>query len=45
MIPLVVISNRISRLAAELGFTRIAVAESPSDSAILEATKAIINGE
>lgn len=44
-IPLVVISGRISRLADGLGFTRIAVAESPSDSAVLEATKAIINGE
>jgi uroporphyrinogen-III synthase len=44
IIPLVVNSHRISRLAAELGFTRIAVAESPSDPAILETAIAIING-
>ena len=42
-IPLVVISDRISRLAAELGFMRIAVTESPADPAILAATIAIIN--
>lgn len=43
MIPLVVISERISKLAAELGFTQIAVAENPSDPAILETAIAIIN--
>ena len=36
IIPLVVISDRISRLAGELGFMRIAVAECPSDPAILD---------
>jgi uroporphyrinogen-III synthase len=36
MIPLVVISGRISRLAAKMGFTRIYVTESPSDRAILD---------
>lgn len=44
LIPLVVISERISRLAAELGFKRIAVAERPSDTAILDTAIAIING-
>jgi uroporphyrinogen-III synthase len=44
-VPLVVISDRISRLAAELGFTRIAVAENPSDEAILASAIATINGE
>jgi hypothetical protein len=41
----VVISNRIRKLAAGLGFTRITVTENPSDTAILEAAIAIINGE
>lgn len=36
IIPLVVISERISQLAAQLGFKRIEVAERPSDSAILD---------
>ena len=44
-IPLVVVSSRISRLAAELGFTRIAVANSPSDQAIIESAIALVNGE
>jgi uroporphyrinogen-III synthase len=43
MISLVVISERISKLAAELGFTQIAVTENPSDPAILDTTIAIIN--
>lgn len=42
-VPLVVISVRISGLAAEMGFTRIAVAESPSDPAILDTVCALIN--
>jgi uroporphyrinogen-III synthase len=41
--PLVVISERISRLATEMGFMRITVAENPSDTAILNAVIAIIN--
>ncbi len=45
IIPLVVISDRIKKLATEQGFTRITVAESPSDAAILAAAIAIINGE
>ncbi|ESS72622.1 uroporphyrinogen III synthase HEM4 [Methyloglobulus morosus KoM1] len=36
MLPLVVISERIGKLAAELGFTQIAVTESPKDQAILD---------
>jgi uroporphyrinogen-III synthase len=44
-VPLVVISDRINRLAVELGFKRVAVTESPSDLAILETAIAIINGE
>ncbi|CAG7856078.1 uroporphyrinogen-III synthase [biofilm metagenome] len=44
-VPLVVISDRIRKLAAGLGFTRITVTENPSDTAILEAAIAIINGE
>jgi uroporphyrinogen-III synthase len=42
-IPLVVISDRIGRLAVEMGFTRIAVTESPSDPAILNTVCALIN--
>ena len=44
MIPLVVISERVGQLAAELGFERIAVTERPSDTAIVESAIAIING-
>lgn len=43
MIPLVVISERIRRLAVEIGFTHIAVAESPSDPAIVNTIFALIN--
>jgi len=45
MIPLVVISGRISRLAAKMGFTRIYVTESPSDQAILDTTILAIEHE
>ena len=34
-LPLVVVSDRIKQIAVELGFKRIAVANSPSDEAIL----------
>lgn len=44
-IPLVVISDRIKRLAIEMGFTQVAVAECPSDSAIVDTVRALINGE
>jgi uroporphyrinogen-III synthase len=43
MIPLVVISERIRQLAVEIGFTHIAVAESPSDPAIVDTICALIN--
>jgi uroporphyrinogen-III synthase len=42
-IPLVVISKRISKLAAEMGFMRIAVTENSSDAAILDTAIAIKN--
>jgi len=35
-LPLVVISDRIKQLAAEMGFNRIAVAKQASDAAILD---------
>ena len=35
-LPLVVVSDRIKQMAADMGFKRIAVASSPSDEAILE---------
>jgi uroporphyrinogen-III synthase len=44
-IPLVVISNRIKRFAAELGFSQIQVSEGPSDEAILDAVIALLNEE
>ncbi len=44
VIPLVVVSERIGKIAAELGFKRIAVTERPSDTAILATAIAIING-
>jgi uroporphyrinogen-III synthase len=42
MIPLVVISERIRQLAVELGFTKVVVAECPSDQAILESAIAAL---
>jgi uroporphyrinogen-III synthase len=42
-VSLVVISDRIKRFAVELGFTRIAVTEYPSDLAILDAVCVVIN--
>jgi uroporphyrinogen-III synthase len=35
-LPLVVVSDRVKHIAAEMGFKQIAVANSPSDQAILE---------
>jgi uroporphyrinogen-III synthase len=43
-IPLVVVSNRIRQIAAEIGFKRIAVTHSPSDSAILETVIMCVTG-
>jgi uroporphyrinogen-III synthase len=45
-LPLVVVSDRIKRIAAEMGFKHIVVADSPSDHAMLETIKTrIITGE
>jgi uroporphyrinogen-III synthase len=44
-IPLVVISERIKRLANKIGFKNIAVAAEPSDTAILDSVTVLINGE
>ncbi len=44
-IPLVVISDRIRRLAEAAGFKTIAVTEEPADSAILDTLIMLINGE
>jgi uroporphyrinogen-III synthase len=43
-VPLVVISNRIRQLAADRGFKRIAVTNSPSDAAILETVTMCVTG-
>jgi uroporphyrinogen-III synthase len=42
--PLVVVSNRIRQIAADIGFKRIAVSESPSDLAILETVTMCVKG-
>lgn len=44
-IPLVVVSNRIRQIAADMGFKRIAVTNSPSDEAILETVTMCVTGE
>lgn len=44
-IPLVVVSDRIRFIAADLGFNQITVTDSPADSAILEAVATVCNGE
>jgi uroporphyrinogen-III synthase len=43
-VPLVVISDRIRYIAADMGFERISVTDSPSDTAIVE-TITLIDGE
>jgi uroporphyrinogen-III synthase len=43
-VPLVVVSNRIRQIAADMGFKRIAVASSPSDVAILETVTMCVTG-
>ncbi len=45
LIPLVVISDRIRHIAADLGFNRIAVTDKPSDAAILETVITCVTGE
>lgn len=44
-IPLVVVSDRIRCIAADMGFNRIAVADSPIDTAILETVITCVTGE
>lgn len=44
-IPLVVVSDRIRCAAADMGFKRITVTDSPSDAAILEAVTTCMLGE
>ena len=43
-VALVVVSNRIRQIAADLGFKRIAVTQSPSDMAILETVSMCVTG-
>jgi len=43
-VPLAVISNRIRHIAADMGFKRIAVTNSPSDAAILETITLCVTG-
>lgn len=43
-VPLVVVSDRIRQIAADMGFNRIAVASSPSDVAILETVTMCVTG-
>jgi hypothetical protein len=40
----VVVSNRIRQIAAEIGFKRIAVTQSPSDNAVLETVIMSVTG-
>ena len=42
--PLVVISDRIRHIAADIGFKRIAVTNRPSDIAVLETVKTCVTG-
>jgi uroporphyrinogen-III synthase len=44
-IPLIVVSERIQTIAKNLGFEHIALAQMPSDDAILKTITTIINGE
>ncbi|TAL55238.1 MAG: uroporphyrinogen-III synthase, partial [Methylovulum sp.] len=44
-IHLIVVSDRIRQMAADMGFKQIAVAAGPSDAAILEAVTKCLTGE
>lgn len=44
-VPLVVVSDRIRQIAADMGFKRIYVTNSPSDAAILETVTTCMAGE
>jgi len=45
LIPLVVVSDRIRCIAADMGFNRITVTDSPNDTAILETVITSVTGE
>lgn len=45
LIPLVVVSDRIKDIAADMGFNRITVTDSPIDTAILETVITSVTGE
>jgi uroporphyrinogen-III synthase len=45
LIPLVVVSDRIRCIAADMGFNRITVTDSPIDTAILETVITSVTGE
>lgn len=45
LIPLVVVSDRIRRVAADMGFNRITVTDRPIDTAILETVITCVTGE
>jgi len=45
LIPLVVVSDRIRRIAADIGFNRITVTDKPIDTAILETVITCVTGE
>jgi uroporphyrinogen-III synthase len=45
ILPLVVVSERMAQDAQAIGFFHVVVAKNPSDTAILEEIKKIINGE
>lgn len=44
-VPLVVISDRIKKIADKLGFNQIRVADEPDDTAIVKTIRALLNGE
>jgi uroporphyrinogen-III synthase len=44
-VPLVVISDRMQKIAKEMGFSRIRVTDEPGDAAIVKTIKALLNGE
>ncbi len=44
-VTLVVISDRIRKMADKRGFSRILVTEEPGDTAIVKTIKALLNGE
>jgi uroporphyrinogen-III synthase len=45
LIPLVVVSDRIRQIAADMGFNRVTVTDNPTDTAILETVITCLTGE